>query len=51
MFNIPGFMAVVHAEFTVIACSESWTMKTFLKIIAALSAVKLNIVPTNGDSI
>lgn len=50
-FNIPGFMAVLHSRFTVIACRESWTRKTLLKIIGVLSAVKLNKLPTRGDSI
>lgn len=44
-------MAVLHSRFTVIACRESWTRKTLLKIIGVLSAVKLNKLPTRGDSI
>jgi len=50
-FNILGFMAVTHWRFTVIACREIWTRKTLLKIIGVLSSVKLNKLPTRGDSI
>lgn len=59
-FDILGFTAALHSGFTVIAYRGAWgkaswekveQRETLLKIIGVPSAVKLNKLPTRGDSI